>query len=495
MIIKFKKRNVLIFDNKKYFKKVMYLCFIKRLKEMRRPIKSVIFPIFGLIILLSLIQCKSKKDAVRVAIPEAIVKNFETNLVLNYRLDKSGITDTFNNAINEIFKQNFDIPDYDIKMKLSKPQSASVEIEGNNVLVVIPVQIYVEKNTFISKLTARGNLEMTFMANVDIDSLWNVKTSTKLAFHRWIEKPKLSVLGVHLPIETIANTILNKSKTVIETSIDQSIKDNFTIKAKMRENMKMFEQPLKLDDPVDAWLYIQPSEFRINKVINQRISALGKIQVKGTTTFSTYKPEVNAANGTLPKVFWSDQIPDSSVFRVVADIKTMDINQILKNNLEGKTFTEGGKSITLSNIVTNCDYENLRVVTDAAGTVNGTLIFQGKPKYDAKTNEFYMTNIDISLKTKNIIHKAAAWIGEGKIRKELEKQLRFSVNNTLAEAQANIDQKLKDFNEKYDIDMKIGIGSAIVENFELKPGQIEAIINTKFYLEMRIKDFRSFNKL
>lgn len=472
----------------------MYLCCIKRLVEMHKSVHFVILHIVIVLVFATLIQCKSKKEAIPVAAPTTIVKNFETDLVINYRLDKTGITDTFNNAINEVFKQNFDIPDYDIKMKLSKPKSASVEIEGSNVLVVIPVQIYVEKNTFLSRLTANGNLEMTFMSGVDIDSLWNVKTSTKLAFHRWIEKPKLSVLGINLPIETIANTILNKSKSVIETSIDQSIKENFTLKAKMKENMKMFDQPIKLGEPVDAWLYIQPSEFRINKVINQRISALGKIQVKGITTFSTYKPEVKPKSNVLPKVFWSDQIPDSSVFRIVADIKTMDINQILKANLDGKTFTEGGKSITLSNIVTNCDYENLRVVSDVAGTVNGTLIFQGKPKYDTKTNEFHMTDIDISLKTKNIIHKAAAWIAEGKIRKELEKQLRFSVTNTIKDAQTNIDQQLKDFKQKYGIEMKIGIGSAIIDNFELKPGQIEAIIKSKFYLEMRIQDFRSFNK-
>lgn len=438
-------------------------------------------------------QCTSKKEVIQPVAPE-IVRNFRTDLVINYRLDKSGITDTFNNAINDIFKQDFDLPDYDVKMRLSKPKSASVEIEGKNVLVVIPMNIYVEKQTFLSKLTANGSIEMSFISGVDIDSLWNLSTSTKLAHHRWIEKPKISVLGVQLPIETIANTILKKSKSVIEQSIDQSMKENFLLKAKMRENMKIFDQPMKLDNPVNAWLYVQPSEFRINPVSNQKLSALGKIEVRGVTTFSTYKPVIKPPVQSLPKVYWSDQIPDSSVFRVVADVKTMDINDLLKSNLDGKTFTEGSNSITLSNIVTNCDFEYLRVVTDVAGTVNGTLIFKGKPKYDKIMNEFYMTDIDISLKTKNVIHKAAAWIAEGRIRKELEKQLRFSIDATLKDAQMNIDQQLRDIQAKYDIQMRIGIGSVTVENFDLKPGQIEAVIMSKIYLQMSIRDFRSFNK-
>ncbi len=455
---------------------------------------SAFYGIAILLLLFTLIQCKSKKETILPDI-STLVKNFQTDLTVNYRLDKSGIIDTFNRTIDDIFKQNFDIPDYDVKLTLSKPKSASVEIEGDQVLVVIPVQIHVEKKTFISKLSANGNLEMSFVSSIDIDSLWNLSTSTKLAYHNWLDKPKLSVLGMNFPIETIATTILNKSKKNIELAIDQSIKESFTLKDKMKENMKMFEQPMKLDDPVNAWIYIQPSEFNISKVVNNRFSALGKIQIKGVTTFSTYKPEVKKSSKALPKVFWSDQIPDSSIFRIVADIKTMDINQLLKKNLEGKTFMDSGKSITLSNIVTNCDYESLRVVSDVAGTVNGTLIFKGKPKYDAKTNEFYMTNIDISLKTKNVIHKAAAWIAEGKIRKELEKQLRFSINNIIKDVQSNINQQLKTVKDKNGIDMKIGIGSALVENFELKPGQIEAIINSKFYLEIRIQDFRSFSGL
>lgn len=464
----------------------------KTLKAMQKIVDFLRFYGIAFLTVIALSHCKSNKEVVQPT-SSIMVKNFQTDLTINYRLDKSGITDTFNNALTEIFKQNFDIPDYDIKMTLSNPQSASVEIEGSNILVVIPIQIYVEKKTFISKLSAHGNLEMSFTSAIDVDSLWNLSTSTKLAYHRWLEKPKLSILGMNIPIETIANTILSKSKTVIETSIDQSIKENFALKAKMKDNMKMFDQPIKLDDPIDAWLNINPTEFRISKVTNKKISALGKIQMKGVTTFSSYKPVAKPVTSVLPKVFWSDQIPDSSVFRIVTDIKTMDINKILKANLDGKTFTESGKSMTLSNIVTNCDYEKLRVVADVAGTVNGTIIFQGKPKYDSHTNEFYLTNIDISLKTKNIIHKAAAWIAEGKIRKELEKQLRFSINQTLREAQQSIDLQLKEFNTKYNIEMKIGIGSADIENFELKPGQIEAIVKSKFYLEIRIKDFSKFN--
>lgn len=455
--------------------------------------KHIPFLFFSIFIVIIFVSCATKKEVVYVPVktPET-VKNFYTDMVINYKLDKTGITDTFNNAINDIFKSNFDIPEYDVKMTLSKPKSAAVEIEGKNILVIVPVTVNVEKKTFLTDLKAKGTLEMSFVTDLDLDSVWNMKTKTTLSFHRWIEKPKLSIAGLNLPIETISDVVIKKSKQKIEESIDQSVKESFSVRQKMKENLAIFDQPMLMDSA--AWLNVKPEQINLNKVRNGRVSASGKIGIKGYSTFSTYKPAANLVSQNLPKLYWSEDIPDSSVFRLISNIRMADINPLLKANLDGKTFSTGDKSITLRNIITNCDYEFLRVVTDISGSANGTLIIKGKPKYDPLTNSFYMDNTDIQFKTKNVIHKAAAWIAEGKIRNELESKMKFNINDALKDVQKSIDDQLKEFNKTYDMEMKIGIGGADVESFQLKPGEIEALMKTKFYLEVRIKDFRSFGK-
>lgn len=449
--------------------------------------------VFSFITIMLFTNCTTKKEIVPTTLG-IIEKNFQTDLVINYKLDKTGIQDTFNNAISEALRGNFDIPEYDIKMILSKPSTATVEITGKDILVKVPIGLYLEKKTFLTTLSAHGVLQMSFISNIDIDSIWNLSTKTILSEYKWVNRPQLTIAGVNIPIQTIANAAIKQSKQYIETAIDQSIKENLTLKDKMAENMKIFKEPFRIDTSMNGWLSIKPQAFRINKVNNQQFAAYGKIEVKGTSTFTTYKPPVQQSVPSLPKVFWSEHIPDSSIFRIVADIKTFDINPFIKANLEGKTFTEGGKSITLSNIVTNCDYQYFKVTTDVAGTINGTLLIKGKPQYDARKNEFYMDNIDIELRTKNVIHKAAAWIGEGKIRKELESMLKFPINSYLSNAQKNIDVFLKDFYTAYGIALRVGIGRIDLESFELQPGVINAVLRSKLYLEVGISDFRSFNK-
>lgn len=438
-------------------------------------------------------SCSTKKEVVTPSIA-SITKNFSTDLVINYKLDKTGIRDTFNSAITEVFKNSFDIPQYDLKMTLTKPKPATVEIEGKSILVVVPVGLQLLKKTYLADLTAKGTIEMSFVTDLDIDSLWNMKTKTSLSYHRWVEKPKLSVAGVSLPIELLSDEVIKRSKSYIESAIDDAVKESFTLKSVMKEKLAIFDQAFQVSPDINGWISVKPERFQLNKVLNSKFFASGKIGANGVSTFTTYKPLAKAAATQLPKLYWSENIPDSSVFRVIADIKIADINPMIKANLEGKTFQEGSKSITLSNIVSNCDYEFFRVVTDIAGAANGQLIIKGKPRYKANTNEFVVENIDIQFKTKNVLHKAAAWIAEGKIRNELESKMKFSINQTIAEVQKNIDAQLQKINKDYNLEMKVGIGSADVENFEMRPGQIFATLKTKFYLEMMIRDFRSFNK-
>jgi hypothetical protein len=75
-------------------------------------------------------------------------------------------------------------------MTLSKPKSAAVEIEGKSILVMVPVTVNVEKKTFLTDLKAKGTLEMSFVTDLDLDSMWNMKTKTSLIISQMDRKTK-----------------------------------------------------------------------------------------------------------------------------------------------------------------------------------------------------------------------------------------------------------------------------------------------------------------
>ncbi len=456
-------------------------------------IKKIILLI---LVMATISACKSKKtiiESIPITQPKDVA--LKSDIIINYRLDKKTIQDTFNIAISEALSESFSLPEYDIVMKLTKPGEAKVEIETKNILVVVPIHISVEKKTFIANLKAHGVLEMTFLTAFDIDSTWNLSTKTQLAHYNWMEKPKLGVGGMNIPIKYISDQVLKRSKTELENTLDQSIKDNFNLQQSMKETLAAFTQPQKFAPTLLAWIKFNPQQILLSSIKNSRFTSRGKIQINGITQFTTSQPVSDTKPTSLPQFQWSESIGDSSVLRIVSEIKTYDINTMLKENIEGKSFTSEGKTITLSNIVTNCDFEHIRVAADVSGTINGQILIIGLPKYDSESNKFKLNIVDMQLKTKNIFHKAVAWIGEGKIKSEIEKKLVFNIDDQVIEAQKSINAITKNLKDNYDMEANVKIGSIKIEKFNLTPGQIDATLISKMYIDVLINDLQKFGNM
>lgn len=416
-----------------------------------------------------------------------------SQFVINYRLDKRVIRDTFNTAIAELFRENFDIPDYDVKLNLYKTKEANVEIEGKSILVNIPVGILVEKTAFFVKMEARGVLELTFITQFDLDSLWNFKAKTDLSYYKWIEKPTLKMAGVSIPIEPISNVIIGKTKPMIVESIDDAIMENFTINKSLHDIVQSFKDPIELSES-GGYLSLSPTRIYMQPFKNSKLSTHGKIKLNLNTKFSSFQPPLSNMPVKVPPLEWQDNINDTSVMRLVTHINMMDINAIVRKNYEGKTFTSEGKSITLNSIFVNCDYEHFRFATDVSGSVNGTLLITALPQYDPAQNAFKAKIVSINLRTKNRIHKVASWIAEGYVRRELEKMMFYPLKDQLDEVQNMVNEQIDEVNKEYNLDITAKLHSIEAEHFYMKPGAIETTIRTSLLLNAYIKDLRMLGK-
>lgn len=65
--------------------------------------KNVIFLSIFFFCILVMNSCGTKKEVV-VAPPPNVKRNLYSDIVINYKLDKSGIRDTFNHAIDDALK-------------------------------------------------------------------------------------------------------------------------------------------------------------------------------------------------------------------------------------------------------------------------------------------------------------------------------------------------------------------------------------------------------
>ena len=459
--------------------------------------KYLNFTLFVFTMLFIAFSCASKKTKVETTV-ERKIKTIpsESEIVLHYVLDKKGIRDTFNRSIDLAIKESLSEMEDGIKLDIKRNTSVDVEFEGKSVLVKLPIDVTIIKQTFIKDFKAKGLLEMVFISNLDINENWNLSTNTIIAYYRWINAPKIDMSIVKIPIEGIVNRVINDYKPQIEKNIDLSMKNSFDLRARATQNMLALKEPMKITDPMEGWLQIVPLQAYYTGASNLAESTNGKIALVCNNRYSLSQPLINneVKRKVLPPIAFRESLPDSSTLRINTSLDKNSLNAWVDQNFEGKTFKDGDKSITVKSVDIRTRPGWFEADVDVTGSFTGRLQLKGKPAYDSLRNIVYASDVDLSIKSKNILHSAFSWLFKGKIRKNLESMMVFPLQQNIADAQKTLNKQLQEIKKKYDLELKADIGSIILEDIDVTDDEILALIKLNVWLQMKVTDFRSFNK-
>lgn len=443
-----------------------------------------------------LFSCKSKKMAMESYNNEdmEIPVEFKSYLAINYKLDKQGIQDTFNVIADQFLTADLELDAYGADIKIKKEDDATLEFEGKKIRINMPVAIGVEKSTIFQKLNANGILDLTFESNMDIDSSWNLVTNSSLAKYDWIKKPKLEMGALSLPIEGIANSIIEKSKEEIARNIDLSIQEQFALRSKILELMAYVEEPYLMDERFNVWMLLSPDSVLISEVRNVDKWTEGTFGVYSDTKMSSEKPN-RIAGLQLPEFKWLEQANEISNINLQLEADKIHVEQLINENFVGKTFSNDGKEITIHKAKLFGIKDEIAVETETSGSFNGTLVIKGKPKYDNDKKEIYVDDLDISVKTNNFLHRAGSWLFKSKIKNSLSEMLTISVAENVDLAQIKIDEYIAEINKKGKAEFSIDIQDSSIQHLIIKEDKIYIGLNVQARLDALIYDFVQLQEL
>jgi peroxiredoxin len=443
--------------------------------------KILTFIIFCTLVIYS---CAAPK---KVSTPAEAPKEVDTyvapaiysNININYKISKKAIQDTFQFIIDDIFKQEMIMPDYEVRTKLKRISPMSVEFTGKNVLVVLPLDVEVSKKTFLKDFKANGTLELTFTSAINIAPNWAFTTKTAMSSHKWIKKPKLDIGIINIPIETISDFVLQKTKVEIEKSIDLSMKEQFDLPLIINDMSKELLSPVQLPPAMGGWMQMQADSAYMSPVRNETFYTSGKIGVRTKMLLSSAGPEPSQNKILAPTFNWKENISDSSTLRLGTELTYSHLTQVAKTNFVGQTFADGDKKITVQDISIGKRDGKLDVTVKVAGSFNGTLSVRGVPAYNKTTKTLYANNIDISVKSGNIFTNAAAWLLEGRIRKELDKTLQINIADQLTNVQNQVNLYVSDYNKTYKTKVKVDVGNLGIDHIFVRPDRMNVFISVK----------------
>jgi hypothetical protein len=223
-----------------------------------------------LLVVFLFLSCKSTKDLSIVEAPKTrfVMPELKSTLNVHYKIDKQAIRDTFNTLIDTYLASDMELSYKGVHVTIDKIEDATVEFAGRTVLTTLPLSIGLDKATIFSNINAQGSLELSFVTELDMTAQWTLVTNTLLEHYEWIDKPKLSLGAFNIPVGSLANSIIDKSKSQFELQIDKSVNEQLDIKDKVLDLMKYVEKPIALDTVLNSWAQVVPEKIYLSEINN-----------------------------------------------------------------------------------------------------------------------------------------------------------------------------------------------------------------------------------
>ena len=161
-----------------------------------------------------------------------------------------------------------------------------------------------------------------------------------------------------------------------------------------------------------------------------------------------------------------------------------------KKELLNKTFTEGTKTITITDLSIFGNEGRAIFVVDVIGSLKGRVYFTGNMVYDPIKMAIEITEPQFELKTQNALLKSASWLLHGLILKKIAPYLTYPVKDNLDKVKTEVNQMLGNYPVYNGVILQGKLNSLCVTNLSLVPGAVRIQANVKGNIALKVQDIK-----
>jgi hypothetical protein len=361
------------------------------------------------------------------------------------RIYKSELESAINAQLGQVLYEDKNLADDGYMMKATKRENISIDFDNEYITYRLPIHLWIKRSLTVTNVEADGALALTFKTKYAVKPDWTFETKTELSSYRWIQEPVLRLGFANLPVTTIANMLLNKTKADIASEIDTQVKEVFSLKAEMEKAWKSLHEPFEMSEEYAAWLLLKPLSI-----------SMAPMQTKGNRVESTIvvvsQPEAilggkPAASPVKPLPMFQYSLDTSQTFSIYlnTEVPIKEAERITKQNMIGYEYTYGNKKIKIEDIELWGQGDKLVINTKLSGSYNGNIYFTGKPVYSSEKNKIEIADMEFDFETKRALLRTASWLFKGTLEKMVQENTDFYLNYNIEDTKKMIQEQLKNY--------------------------------------------------
>lgn len=376
---------------------------------------------------------------------DAIEKENVSSFYIPILLSKNDLEATLNKQFDGVIFDDKMVDDK-VMIKVSKSGDISLSLEDTTINYKVPLHINVKREFLLGGVSADGDINLDFKTTFHFNPDWTITTETAITQYEWIVEPKARVLGMGIPITSIAERILNTSEKSVTDAIDKQVTDNFALKTYAQQAWALLQQPLLITEEYDARFKFTPSGLAITPFKSEKDTIRSTLYLKGHTQVAVGQKNSFSTNTPLLPLKIEETKEEQLVkMKITSKIPFEEVERIALKNFKGETYSFATKKLVIEDIQLSKEEEAMKIIVQTKGDYTGVLQLKGTPSYNEEKSQIEIQDIEFKIDTKNILQKAAKWLLNGLIINKLEGNLVYPIAEDLTMIQGQLQKQIDDF--------------------------------------------------
>ncbi|MBV5284412.1 MAG: DUF4403 family protein [Paludibacter sp.] len=421
-----------------------------------------------------------------------------SELPLQVEIDVKKLESSINKKMNGVIFEGSNLSGKDLSVRISKVQNFTFSINNNVIEYRVPLKVWTRFAWKVEKFgmsvgdfyEATGSIALTYKTSISIDKNWKLVSKTASSGYEWIETPKLNAVGVTVPVTPIANLALSRCDQLISTQIDKSLAEAADLKKYVTQTWTEIQKPREVSAENNVWVRITPKDIYVSPFtttgnkLNLAVALYTQIE-----SFMGVKPTPNNLVALPPFKYITRPAQQFNV-NVGADVTFEKILSIAKAQLTNKTFTEGKRSITITDLSIFGSQGKAVFVADVIGSFKGRIYFTGNMTYNPTKVAVEITEPSFDVKTSNVLVKSASWLLHGMILKQLTPYLTYPVKTDLEKMKTDVNKMMNNYSIMDGVSLQGKLNNMSVTSLSLIPGAMRIQANVKGNITLKVDEIK-----
>ncbi len=462
--------------------------------------KKSIFKLMLAVVVIIATSCKSSQVIEKPTesyLPSTINPAL-SELPLQVEIDVKKLEAGINRKMNGLIFEGSNLADKDLQVKVWKAQNFTFSINGNVIEYRVPLKVWTRFAWSITKLgftvsdnyEANGAIALTYKTTISLDKNWKLVSKTASSGFQWIETPKLSVVGINVPVTPVANLALSQCDKLISAQIDKSLAEAIDLKKYVSQAWGEMQKPMLISPENQMWLRVTPRDIYVSP-----FSTVGNKLNLSIALYSQIESIIGAQptkNATiqLPEMKYISRAPQQFNLNLAADVTFDKISEMAKQQLVNKTFADGNKKITITNLSIFGSDGKAVFVADVIGSIKGKIYFTGNMVYNKEKNALEIAQPQFELKTNNFLLKSASWLAHGIILSKIIPYLTYPLQEDLDKIKNESNKMLSNYTVYGGMALQGKLNQVFVTDFSLVPGAVRVMATVKGNVALKVQDIQ-----